>query len=151
MGWETSWSIMVISYDPHSTPKDTPFIMVYGTDTMIHFEIDAPTWQRSQFNEEENKEGLRCVGKLIDETQDIARIREFSAKKRVPRRYNSNVVPREVQEGGLVLRQVVVLARLGKLQPTWEGPCRIYQKLPYGGLQTWRAEHTTHPKGMKLN
>lgn len=52
---------------------------------------------------------LWCASDLVDETWGIAYIRKFTAKQRVARRYNSNMVPRELQEGDIVLRQAVAL------------------------------------------
>lgn len=45
---------------------------------------------------------------LIDELRELAHVQEFAAKHRVARIYNSKVKPREMQEGDLVLKEVVV-------------------------------------------
>jgi hypothetical protein len=37
---------------PHSTTKETPFTMVYGTDAMLPVEIDNPTWRRDNLSKE---------------------------------------------------------------------------------------------------
>jgi len=48
---------------------------------------------------------------MIDEIRENAHIKEFSAKQRAARRYNSKVKAREMKEGILVLKQVVAPAR----------------------------------------
>jgi hypothetical protein len=68
---------------------------------------------------------------IIDEVREQAHIREFAAKQRAARRYNSKVAPREMKEGDLVLKQVVAPTRIGKLFPNWEGPYRIREKLAW--------------------
>lgn len=45
---------------PYLTTKETPFTMVYDADVMLPVKIDTPTCRCSQFNEKENKVGLRC-------------------------------------------------------------------------------------------
>lgn len=75
---------------------------------MLPNEIDTPSWRRSQFNEEENKAGLECMEDLIDELRELVHVQEFVAKHRVVRIYNYKVKPREMQEGDLVLKEVVV-------------------------------------------
>lgn len=62
---------------------------------------------------------------MIDEIREQAYIREFVAKQRAARHYNSRVIPREMKEGDLVLKQVITPTRIGKLLPNWEGPYRI--------------------------
>lgn len=75
---------------------------------MLPIEIDPPSWRHSHFIEEENDAGLKCIVDRIDKTIDVTHIREFAAKQKTPRRYNSKVVLRDMQGGDLVLRQVVV-------------------------------------------
>jgi len=68
---------------------------------------------------------------MIDEIRDEAHIREFAAKQRAVRRYNSKVIPRSMKDGDLVLKQVVAPTRTGKLLPSWGGPYRVREKLQY--------------------
>jgi DNA-directed RNA polymerase subunit E'/Rpb7 len=64
-----------------------------------------------------NEVGLAVSMDVIDEVREQAHIREFAAKQRAARRYNSKVTPREMKEGDLVLKQVVTPTRIGKLFP----------------------------------
>lgn len=82
--------------------------MVYIMDVMLPVEIDTPPWRRFQFNEEANNVGLKCVAYLINESREVAHVQEFATKNRATRRYNSKFKPREMQEGLLVLKEVVL-------------------------------------------
>lgn len=44
-------------------------------------------------------------------------------------------MPREMQEADLVLSHDVLPAQQRKLQPNWEGPYFIFQKLPHGAYK----------------
>jgi len=82
---------------------------------------------------------------MIDEIREQACIREFATKQRAARRYNSKVIPREMKEGDLVLKQVVAATRIGKLLPNWEGPYRIKEKFPHGAVpRTWNVANLRH-------
>jgi hypothetical protein len=65
------------------------------------------------------------------------------------------MIPREMKEGDLVLKQVVAQTRIGKLLPNWEGPYRIREKFPHGGYKleemngdavprTWNVANLRH-------
>lgn len=56
--------------------------MVYDVYAMLSIKIDTPTWRHAQFIKEENKKGLRRVIIMIDESHNVAHIREFAAKQR---------------------------------------------------------------------
>lgn len=104
-------NILVIQHYPSSTIGETPFTLIYWTDIMLLVDIDMPTWRRSHFNKEENQEGLKYNTNLVDETRDIAYVREFSSKHIAARSYNSKVIQRLMQEGDLVIRQVIMSAQ----------------------------------------
>jgi hypothetical protein len=102
---------------------------------MLPVKIDTPTWRRDNFSKEANEIGIRCSMDMIDEIREQAHIREFAAKQRAARRYNSRVIPREMKEGDLVLKQVVAPTRIGKLFPNWEVPYRVREKFPHGAYK----------------
>jgi len=92
---------------------------------------------------------------MIDEVREEAHIKKFAAKQRAARRYNSRVIPRDMKEGDLILKQVVAPTRVGKLLPSWEGPYRIKEKLQHGAYRleeldgvpvprTWNAANLRH-------
>jgi hypothetical protein len=82
---------------------------------------------------------------MIDEIREQAHIREFAAKQRAARRYNSIVIPREMKEGGLVLKQVVAPTRIRKLFPNWKGPYIIREKFPHGAYKLEELNKETVP------
>jgi len=45
------------------------------------------------FDTKANEIGLKCTMDMIDEMREEAHIREFAAKQRAARRYNSRVIP----------------------------------------------------------
>jgi len=87
--------------------------MVYGADAMLPVEVDTPTLRRDNFMEETNEIGVKCTMDMIDEIREEAHIREFAAKQRAARRYNSRVIPKNMKEGDLVLKKVVAPTRIG--------------------------------------
>jgi len=93
-----------------------------------------------------NEIGVKCTMDMIDEIREEAHIREFAAKQRAGRRYNSRVIPRSMKEGNLVLKQVVAPTRIGKLLPSWEGPYRIKEKLQHGAYKLEELDGTPVPR-----
>jgi len=120
--------------------------MVYGTNAMLPVKIDTPTWRRDNFMEEANQIGVKCTMDMIDEIWEAAHIREFAAKQRAARRYNSRVIPKSMKAGDLVLKQVVAPTRIGKLLPSWEGPYRVKEKLQHGAYKLEELDETPLPR-----
>lgn len=54
---------------------------------------------------------------LIIKLREVAHVREFAAKHRASERYNSQVKAIDIQEGVLILNEVVLPAHHRKLQP----------------------------------
>lgn len=48
--------------------------MVYGADVMLSMEINMPSWQQFQFNEEINKAELEYAADLIDKLKEVAHV-----------------------------------------------------------------------------
>ncbi|XP_019462945.1 PREDICTED: uncharacterized protein LOC109361868 [Lupinus angustifolius] len=68
----------------------------------------------------------------LDEVEEIwerAHLREEIIKKKTVAKFNSSVVPRQFDEGTLVLRRTYIGQVKGKLGPNWEGPYRITSKI----------------------
>lgn len=103
--------------------------MVYNADTMIPVEMNTPTWRRLAFNEIINSESLDILEDLLDEVRKIAHVREFASKQRIARRFNIKVRPWGFHKGDLVLKKVIDPKKKGKLDPNWEGPSRVFQRL----------------------
>lgn len=98
-----------------STTKENSFSMVYGVDTRMTIKIETLLWRWAHFDEEANEIGLNCAADLIDELWKASHAREFFVKHEATKRYNSKVMSREMQEGNLVLKEVVIRVQQGKL------------------------------------
>ncbi|GAU27754.1 hypothetical protein TSUD_215650 [Trifolium subterraneum] len=109
----------------HSSTGETPFKMVYGVDAMIPAEVDPPSWRRATLTAEVNSEALKENLDLLEEVRETAHFREFTAKQRASRKYNTRVMAREFREGDLVLKRLMGRNKGGKLAPNWEGPYMI--------------------------
>lgn len=60
---------------------------------------------------------MEYVENFINEVRKVAHVIEFATKHKTARSYNSKVKAREMREGNLVLKQVVISAHQGTLQP----------------------------------
>ncbi|RDX62562.1 Pro-Pol polyprotein, partial [Mucuna pruriens] len=81
-----------------------------------------------------NKVILRGLRRRLEE----AKGRWAEELPQVARRYNKKMMPRDFQEGDLVLRRITMTAEKNKLTPKWEGPFRIAEKV---GRGAYRLEH----------
>lgn len=70
--------------------------MIYSVNAMFLIEIDMPTWRCGILNKEGNKAGTIVTSNIIKKAREVAHIHEFTAKQIGVRRYNSKVVPREM-------------------------------------------------------
>nr|KYP56990.1 Transposon Ty3-I Gag-Pol polyprotein [Cajanus cajan] len=109
----------------HSSTRDTPFNLVYGTDAMIPIEITKPSVRTTAFSEEESDQGRRVDLDLIAETREKARINQVAAHRRAAFKYNTKVVPRDFVVGDLVLKRAQATQMRNKLSPKWVGPYKI--------------------------
>ena len=68
----------------------------------------------------------------------MAHIRERALKHHTAKRYNTNVIPRKIENEDLVLRRAnIKLPPLGqgKLAANWEGPYRVVEVLGKGAYK----------------
>ncbi|RDY10102.1 Tf2-8, partial [Mucuna pruriens] len=106
---------------PHSTTGETPFRLTYGSEAVIPVEIGEPSPRTALFDPTGNEDELRANLDLL-----------------VARRYDRGMIPREFQEGDLVLKKITMTAEKNKLTPKWEGPFRVTEKV---GKGAYRLEH----------
>ncbi|RDX61476.1 Tf2-11, partial [Mucuna pruriens] len=123
---------------PHSTTGETPFRLTYGSEAVIPVEIGEPSPKTTLFEPTANEDELRANLDLLQETREIAHIKEYAVKMRMARKYDRRVAYRDFQEGDLVLRKTTLGAEKNKLTPKWEGPFRIAEKTDRGA---YRLEH----------
>jgi len=79
---------------PHSTTKETPFSLVYGSNAMIPVEIQKNLPRFQNFVVEESNEERKVNLDLLDEVREEARIKAEALKSRVKYKYNSKLRPR---------------------------------------------------------
>ena len=134
-----------------SRTHETPFSLVYGCDAMIPVEIQE-SWPRFQnFVAADSNEERRLNLDLLDEVREEVRVQVEAVKRRIERRYNSKVMPRQFR-GGDLMRKAHQYEMENKLSPKWTGPFRITEVLGNGAYRletleggaiprTWNATH----------
>ena len=90
---------------PQSTTTETPFSLVYGSDTMISVEIQENSPRFQNFVVEESNEEKKVNLDLLDKVREEARIKAQALKRRVKYKYNSKLRPRQFQVADLVIRK----------------------------------------------
>jgi len=110
---------------PQSSTMETPFSLVYGSDTMIPVEIHKSSPRFQNFVAKESNEERRVNLDLLDEARVEAKINAEAVKRRVERQYSSKVKPRQFQIGDLVMRNAHPYELENKLSPKWTGPIKI--------------------------
>ena len=79
----------------HTTSRiptgETPYSMVYGTESVIPVEIGMPRFKTSNFNKDNNEIELRLNLDLLDEKREQASIRQAAYKHQVAKYYNQRV------------------------------------------------------------
>ena len=83
--WEEEVLRIVWAYHTtlQSTTKETPFSLVYGSDTMIPVEIQENSPRFQNFVAEESNEERKVNLDLLDEVREEARIKDVALKRRV--------------------------------------------------------------------
>lgn len=113
---------------------------------MIPIELGEPTWRRENFDPESITETLQVNLDVLDETREVAHVREYGVKRRAAQRYDSKVIPREMKEGDLVLRKITRPNGTGKFSPNWEGPYRVKENLPTGAYKLEELQGNPAPR-----
>ncbi|XP_073057374.1 uncharacterized protein [Primulina eburnea] len=86
---------------------------------------------RVLFYDEDNDMKRATDLDLLEEKREAASIRMEAYKNRIEQYYNRRIIQRSFQVRDLVLRKVQEQQR-GKLEPNWEGPFKVIQKLNSG-------------------
>jgi len=106
---------------PKSTNKETPFSLVYGSDTMIPIEIQESSPQFQSFVVKESNKGRKVNLDLLDEVREHARINLEALKRRVELRQKSKTRPRQFKVANLVMRK----AHPYQLENKWTSLFRV--------------------------
>ncbi|KAL0404547.1 UNVERIFIED_CONTAM: hypothetical protein Sradi_2095500 [Sesamum radiatum] len=110
---------------PRGSTGESPFSLVYGTEAIIAAELGMHSHRVMKFAEERNKDLLKKNLDLIEELREKAFIHMQRYKSTMINSYNKRVKTRSFQVGDLVLRRTDALKPVEKLDPIWEGPCKI--------------------------
>ncbi|GFZ00843.1 hypothetical protein Acr_14g0004780 [Actinidia rufa] len=143
----------------HTTSRiptgETPYSMVFGTESVIPVEIGMPSFRVLTFDKETNEAELRLNLDLLEERRESAELRQTAYKCQIAKYYNQRVRHRSFLPGDLVLRKVTLSTKepnAGKLGPTWEGPYKVVKVSRPGTYwledldgkalsHPWNAEH----------
>ncbi|XP_073270453.1 uncharacterized protein [Primulina huaijiensis] len=130
--WVEELPSMLWSY--MTTPKigtgETPFSLVYGNKAVLLAEIDEKT-SRVMFYDDQNDERRTADLDFLEEKREAAAIRMEAYKRHKARSYNRKVIQRSFQVGDLVWKKIQDVD-VGKLDPRWEGPFKVVEKLSSG-------------------
>ncbi|XP_071712300.1 uncharacterized protein [Rutidosis leptorrhynchoides] len=119
---------------PKGATNETPFSLVYGSEAVIHAEINVPTMHILSFDESSNNDELRENLNLVKERREMAAIKEAINNQRIASYNNKHVQPLSFQLDDLVWRKNEEnrAEDMGKLGPKWEGPYKVI-----GVSDTW--------------
>jgi len=131
---------------PQTSTMETPFSLVYGSDTMIPVEIHESSPRFQNFVAKESNEERRVNLDLLDEAREEARIKAEAMKRRVERQYNSKVRPRLFQAADLVMRKAHPCELENKLSPKWTGPFRVTEAKGNGSYSLETLEEGPIPR-----
>ncbi|GFZ19883.1 hypothetical protein Acr_28g0005880 [Actinidia rufa] len=131
----------------HTTSRiptgETPYSMVFGTESVIPVEIGMPSFRISNFDKESNEAELRLNLDLLEEKRENAELHQMAYKCQVAKYYNLRVRHRSFLSSDLVLRKVTLPTKepnAGKLGPTWEGPYKVVKVSRPGDLLVRRPK-----------
>lgn len=84
---------------------------------------------------------------LVDESRGKAAERLKLYKQCMCQAYNKKVMPHSFQVGDAVWKKSQSAREVGKLQPCWEGPYRVIEKLTSGAyyLEDEKGKRLKHP------
>nr|XP_025682159.1 uncharacterized protein LOC112783427 [Arachis hypogaea] len=135
----------------HSTTKETPFRLVYGSEAMIPMEISQSSLRTQS---EHQKEARQAELDLIEEIRETSAIRHRALQQQLSRRYSRIVQPRTFNVGDLILRKTEQARRPpshGKLAANWDGPYRVYEVLGRGAYKLEQLDGTKIPSTWNVN
>lgn len=110
------------------------FSLTFGCEAVIPSEIDAATFRVQLYEEEANNQNQLLALDRLEESRDMAAIRQARYKQQIKKYHDARVKSRRLQVGDLVLRRNEANRALkeGKLAPNWEGPYRVTRTLGAG-------------------
>ncbi|RDY04905.1 hypothetical protein CR513_11315, partial [Mucuna pruriens] len=122
----------------HSSTNETPFRLTFDMKVVIPIEIGESSPRTALFQPGLNEEELRANLDLLQETREVAQIREYMIKARVAKQQGRRLSPRQFKSHDLVLRKITRIADNNKLTPIWKGPFKVSEEVGNGA---YRLEH----------
>ncbi|XP_075473350.1 uncharacterized protein LOC142504357 [Primulina tabacum] len=104
--------------------------LVQGLKAVLPAEIGLES-ARVVFYDEDNDARRATDLDLLEEKREAASIHVEAYKNRIAQSYSRRVIQRNFHVGDLVLRKVHEEQR-GKLDPKWEGPFKVIERLSSG-------------------
>ncbi|KAL2249888.1 UNVERIFIED_CONTAM: hypothetical protein Sindi_2462500 [Sesamum indicum] len=101
---------------PRSSTGESPFCLVYGSEAVTRI---------ANYDPEANDQARAFDLTMVEEKRDAAYAKILHHEGLMMRHYNKRLRPREFQVGDLVLKKVGISKHVGKLDPGWEGPCKV--------------------------
>nr|GEZ51717.1 reverse transcriptase domain-containing protein [Tanacetum cinerariifolium] len=131
-----------------SSHGDTPFSLKYGTEAVIHAEIEMPTYRTAAVDLVNNHEELRLNLDLLEERRELAAVSEAKSKSKMMKYYNARVRGVAFKLGDFVYRSNDASHAVagGKLGPKWEGPYEVTDVLGNGAYKLRSTEGTVLPR-----
>ena len=129
---------------------ETPFKLAYGSEAVIPVEVHMANHRVMKYQDEDNEEQLCLNLDLIDEVRMDAEQRIARYKNLMARQYDAMVKPRCFNIEDLVLKRLSLATKnptYGKLEPNWEGPCKVINCKRQGScyLETLDERKLEHP------
>ncbi|XP_072073834.1 uncharacterized protein [Arachis hypogaea] len=132
----------------HSTTKETPFRLVYGSDAMIPVEI-SQTSLRTQLADHIIIDTAHQFDlDILEELRSSTTITHRAMQQHIARRYNQKLHQRSFQVNDLVLRRTENVRKPsnhGKLAANWKGPFRVIQVIGNGAYRLQTLDGNTLP------
>ncbi|XP_075079934.1 uncharacterized protein LOC142165235 [Nicotiana tabacum] len=123
---------------PKTSTGEMPYILVYGTDTVIPVEVEEPSLRYSNKNGPNNDESRLQDLDEVEERRDMAHIRMVAQDQQVERYYNKRANVRPLKVGDYVLKAKTQASKdpnEGKLGTNWDGPYKIIAAANKGAFQ----------------
>ena len=120
---------------PQSITKETPFSLVYSSDSMIPVEIQESSPCFQNFVAEESNEERKVNLDLLDEVRKEAHIKAEALERKVEYKYNSKLRPRQFLVTDLVMRKAHPYQLENKLSPKWTDPFCVTEALGNGAYK----------------
>lgn len=112
---------------PHKGPRDSPFHLCFGVETLVLIEIGSPSPQNLEFHIVHDERLLWEDLLFRENTYNVAAKRDQQYKRVEARYHNLHIWSSGIQEEDWVLRKNQVSKQESgrKLDATWEGPYQV--------------------------